>query len=105
MLQHNPDRAAAAAQVTTDWVGLVDEWALRFFAELDYESEARNAATFRAQMAQLPGITVAEVLPALSTREVLATEWVQGAHALLSLSGQGLSLWMSTSFRARACTH
>ena len=69
----------ACAQVSTDWVGLIDEWALRFFAELDYESEAANAATFKAQMAQLPGITVAEVLPGLSTREVLATEWVQGA--------------------------
>ena len=67
--------------MTTDWVGLIDEWAGRFFVELDYEAEAHNAAVFKAQMAQLEGITVAEVLPALSSREVLTTDWVSGALA------------------------
>ena len=50
-LERNSDRLFYL-QVTTDWVGLIDEWAGRFFAELDYEAEARNAATFKQQMAQ-----------------------------------------------------
>ena len=33
-------------------------------------------------VAQLEGITVAEVLPALSSREVLTTDWVSGAPSL-----------------------
>jgi len=65
-------------QVNTDWVGLIDEWAGRFFQELDYEREARNAAVFRDQMAGLGGITVAEVYPGLTNHEVLTTAWVQG---------------------------
>lgn len=64
--------------MNTDWVGLIDEWAARFFQELDYEREARNAAVFRDQMADLGGITVAEVYGNLTSREVLTTAWVQG---------------------------
>ncbi|CAL8467304.1 g6841 [Coccomyxa elongata] len=65
-------------EISTDWVGLIDEWATRFFQELDYEREARNAAVFRDQMASLGGITVAEVYENLTSREVLTTAWVQG---------------------------
>ena len=35
------------AQVSTDWVGLIDEWARRFFHELDYDREARSAMQFQ----------------------------------------------------------
>ena len=65
-------------QINTDWVGLIDEWAGRFFQELDYEREARNAVVFRDQMADLGGITVAEVYENLTSREILTTAWVQG---------------------------
>ena len=83
--QARPSKWASSGgeQVTTDWAGLIDEWAGRFFAELDYEAEARNAAVFKRQMAQLEGITVAEVLPALSSRTVLTTDWVSGARRTL----------------------
>ena len=70
-------------QINTDWVGLIDEWATRFFQELDYEREARNAAVFRDQMASLGGITVAEVYENLTSREVLTTAWVQGVSSNL----------------------
>lgn len=70
--------------MNTDWVGLIDEWAGRFFQELDYEREASNAAVFRDQMAGLRGITVAEVYPGLTNHEVLTTAWVQG-HSMPSL--------------------
>ncbi|EIE22124.1 ABC1-domain-containing protein [Coccomyxa subellipsoidea C-169] len=65
-------------EINTDWVGLIDEWAGRFFQELDYEREARNAVVFRDQMADLGGITVAEVYENLTSREILTTAWVQG---------------------------
>jgi predicted unusual protein kinase regulating ubiquinone biosynthesis (AarF/ABC1/UbiB family) len=77
-------------QVTTDWAGLIDAWALRFFSELAYETEAATADVFRAQMAKLPGIVVPAVYPALTTRMVLVTEWVQGA---LQLAGVCRTFW------------
>jgi predicted unusual protein kinase regulating ubiquinone biosynthesis (AarF/ABC1/UbiB family) len=65
-------------QVSTDWVGLIDEWAQRFFHELDYDREARNAIQFKQQMEHLGGITVAPVYSELTSSEVLTTAWVQG---------------------------
>lgn len=47
------------AQITTDFVALLDEWAARFFDELDYVKEGRNATLFAAQMAKdLPQVCV-----------------------------------------------
>ena len=66
------------AQVKSDWVGLINEWAGRFFQELDYEREAASAAVFAGQMADLPGITVPDVLPALTSHTVLTSAWVPG---------------------------
>lgn len=39
-------------QITTDVVALLDEWAARFFEELDYVREGRNATKFAEQMAE-----------------------------------------------------
>ena len=71
--------AVPGGQVKSDWVGLINEWAGRFFQELDYEREAASAAVFAGQMADLPGITVPDVLPALTSHTVLTTAWVPGA--------------------------
>ena len=65
-------------QIRTNWVGLIDEWATRFFHELDYEREAQNGMTFKEQMAGLDGIVVADVYQHLSNKEVLTTVWIQG---------------------------
>ena len=62
----------------TNWVGLIDEWATRFFHELDYEREAQNGMTFKEQMAGLEGIVVADVYQDLSNKEVLTTVWMEG---------------------------
>lgn len=69
---------AVCVQVSTDWVGLIDEWARRFFHELDYNREARSAIQFKQQMEHLGGITVAPVYSELTSGEVLTTAWVQG---------------------------
>ena len=66
-------------------MGLIDEWATRFFHELDYEREAQNSITFKEQMAGLEGIVVADVYTQLSNKEVLTTVWMRGLlHHLAS---------------------
>ena len=74
-----------AVQVTTDWVGLIDEWAARFFDELDYRTEAQNALKFARQMEGLDGITVSVPRVQLTNRTVLTTDWVQGAPVLTAV--------------------
>ena len=69
-------------QYKTTWTGIIDEWAARFYFELDYEREAVNAVTFKRQMAGLQGITVPDVYMDLSSQEVLTTAWVDGALPL-----------------------
>ena len=45
--------------MTTDVVALLDEWAARFFEELDYEREGRNATKFAEQMREdLPQVAI-----------------------------------------------
>ena len=39
-------------EITTDFVALLDEWAARFFEELDYVREGNNATLFAEQMKQ-----------------------------------------------------
>lgn len=41
---------AREMQIATDVVGLIDEWAARFFEELDYINEGENATKFAEQM-------------------------------------------------------
>lgn len=41
---------ARELQIATDVVGLVDEWAARFFEELDYINEGENGTKFAEQM-------------------------------------------------------
>ncbi len=67
-------------QVTTDWVGLIDEWAYRFFPEMDYVAEAANAMQFQQEMSRLEGIVVPDVFPALTSHFVLTTAWIEGAR-------------------------
>lgn len=42
----------AFPDIQTDVVGLLDEWAERFFEELDYVKEGQNATKFAEQMKQ-----------------------------------------------------
>lgn len=65
-------------QLSADWAAVIDGWALRFLHEMDYLREAQNSVTFKAQMAELEGIMVADHYPALTNLEVLTTQWVEG---------------------------
>lgn len=45
-------------QISVDVVGLVDEWAARFFEELDYINEGENGTIFAEMMRKdLPQVT------------------------------------------------
>lgn len=65
--------------IPTDFVALLDEWAERFFEELDYVREGDNATRFAAQMqADLPQVVVAKTYTDFTARRVLTTEWLDG---------------------------
>ena len=57
----------AFPDIQTDVVGLLDEWAERFFEELDYVKEGQNAAQFAEQMKndlpQVPFKPLAQRMP------------------------------------------
>lgn len=61
-----------------DLEALLAEFAKVLVQELDYVSEARNGATFRANFAGVQGIYVPEPLLELSTRRVLVMERISG---------------------------
>lgn len=64
--------------MSDQWALALDDWALRFFQEMDYQMEAINTITFKEQMAHLEGIVVATVYPELVSRKVIVSEWIEG---------------------------
>lgn len=66
-------------QVAIDVVGLVDEWAARFFEELDYINEGENGAKFAEMMRKdLPQVVVPKTYEKYTSRKVLTTGWIEG---------------------------
>jgi len=65
---------------STDFCGLVDDWGVRFFAEMNFKSEAMNAAKFQRQMQErgLDGVVTPRTYWELSTDTLLVTEWMTG---------------------------
>ncbi len=61
-----------------DVEGLVDELRRRMADELDYRLEAACQAEFAGRYRDHPFVRVPDVVPELSTRRVLTTEWVDG---------------------------
>lgn len=62
-----------------DVVGLLDEWAARFFEELDYVREGQNATRFAALIAEdLPQVVVPTTYSDFTTRRVLTQQWLEG---------------------------
>lgn len=94
-----------AGQVRTNWVGLIDEWATRFFHELDYEREAQNGMLFKEQMASLDGIVVADVYQHLSNKQVLTTVWVQGQSFCITHMWSGHRVTQFASSMYSSCCH
>ncbi|PIN15423.1 putative unusual protein kinase [Handroanthus impetiginosus] len=66
-------------QISIDVVGLVDEWAARFFEELDYVNEGENGTRFAEMMKKdLPQVVVPKTYGKYTARKVLTTQWVEG---------------------------
>jgi len=86
-----------APQQRTNYVGLLNEWAIGFYTELDFTNEARNQERLRQIILNSGGtknikgggggrVIVPKVFPELCTRRILVSEWVQGKK--LSLATQ-----------------
>ena len=70
-----------APQQRTDYVALLNEWAIGFYTELDFMNEARNQDTLRRlllEQEKVADVYVPEVYFELTTRRVLVSEWIDG---------------------------
>ena len=61
-----------------DLIGVVQQVERALVDELDYRSEARNAASFRKDLARFPHILIPRVIDAYTTHKVLTTERIKG---------------------------
>lgn len=73
-------------------VALLDNWAFRFFDELDYVQEGKNGEQFAENMKSIPNIKVPRVFMKYTSRKVLITEWVEGEKLSESREGDLLLL-------------
>ena len=61
-----------------DLVGVVQQVERALVDELDYRTEARNAAQFRKALATFPHILIPRVIDAYTTHKILTTERIRG---------------------------
>lgn len=70
-----------APQQRTDYVALLDEWAVGLYTELDFFNEAHNQMELRRKLVEdgdVLDVYVPRVYEELCTRRVLVSEWVDG---------------------------
>jgi predicted unusual protein kinase regulating ubiquinone biosynthesis (AarF/ABC1/UbiB family) len=70
--------AHTSAGEKVDIIGVVQQVERALVDELDYRTEARNAATFRRSLAGFPHILIPRVIDAYTTHKVLTTQRVRG---------------------------
>lgn len=70
------EHTSAGARV--DLIGVVQQLERALVDELDYRTEARNAASFRKGLAIFPHILIPRVIDAYTTHKVLTTERIKG---------------------------
>ena len=81
---------AQTFQISVDVVGLVDEWAARFFEELDYVNEGENGTLFAEMMREdLPQV-VTDLL--LTLRSSITYQIVQDACIAMSIRDMDMSI-------------
>ena len=61
---------------------IAQEIGARMREELDYVHEAKHVALYRAMLAETPEVRVPRVWPALSTKRLLALDWLEGERML-----------------------
>lgn len=69
-----------APQQKTNYVALLNEWAVGFYTELDFLNEAANQDRLKRLLTQenVTGVYVPKVYHDLCSRRVLVTEWIDG---------------------------
>ena len=67
-------------QQRTNYVALLNEWAIGFYTELDFKNEAQNQRRLRESIiaSGSTGVTVPKVYDELCTRRILVSEWIDG---------------------------
>jgi ubiquinone biosynthesis protein len=70
------DHTSAGSRI--DLIGVVQQVERALVDELDYRTEARNAAAFRKALATFPHILIPRVIDAYTTHKVLTTERIKG---------------------------
>lgn len=71
-------RAFPALADRLDAVALLDEFAYRFFQELDYNTECENGLKIKEQMKVLPMVVIPSNFPEYTSRRVHVAEWIYG---------------------------
>lgn len=61
-----------------DAVALLDEFAFRFYQELDYDKECANGIRIKEEMKVLPMVVIPGNYPEYTSRRVHVAEWVNG---------------------------
>jgi len=61
-----------------DAVALLDEFAFRFYQELDYNLECENGIRIAEDMAVLPMVVIPKNYPKFTSRRVHVAEWIEG---------------------------
>jgi len=61
-----------------DAAALLDEFAYRFYQELDYNLECENGLKIRDQMKVLPNVVIPNNFPQYTARRVHTAEWIDG---------------------------
>jgi len=61
-----------------DAVALLDEFAFRFYQELDYNLECENGERILEQMKKLPMVVIPKNFPKYTARRVHVAEWING---------------------------
>jgi predicted unusual protein kinase regulating ubiquinone biosynthesis (AarF/ABC1/UbiB family) len=64
--------------IKSDFVAILDEFATRFFEEMDYIQEGKNAEHFASLYSQIPDIYVPKIYWEYTNRRVLTMEWIEG---------------------------
>lgn len=71
-------RRIPALVSTIDPVALLDEFAYRFYQELDYNLECLNGIRIAEDMKVLPMVVIPKNYPQYTTRRVHVAEWIEG---------------------------
>eukprot|EP00667_Euglena_gracilis_P002069 EG_transcript_2070 len=71
-------------KVKSDLTALVDEFASRFYGELDYRLECQNGLRIAEDLKGLANVVIPKVYPEYTTRRIHTNEWIEGEKLAIS---------------------